>query len=62
MRVDGYIEFDGLGARCDRERCLALYAKSRKSVVSVTIRSRPEDALDPELEPILDSLEVFPAG
>jgi hypothetical protein len=61
VRVDGYIEFDGLGARDDRERCLALYAKSGKSVVSVTVRSRPEDALDLELEPILDSLELLPA-
>jgi hypothetical protein len=59
VRVDGYIEFDGLGARDDRERCVALYAKSGKSVVSVTIRSRPEDALDLELEPILDSLELL---
>jgi len=61
VRVDGYIEFDGLGARDDRERCVALYAKSGKSAVSVTIRSRPEDALDAELEPILDSLELLPA-
>ena len=61
VRIDGYIEFDGLGARDDRERCVALYAKSGKSVVSVTIRSRPEDALDLELEPILDSLELRPA-
>jgi hypothetical protein len=60
VRVDGYIEFDGLGTPDDRERCVALYAKSGKSVVSVTIRSRPEDALDPELEPILDSLELLP--
>jgi hypothetical protein len=59
VRVDGYIEFDGLGARDDRERCVALYAKSGRSVVSVTIRSRPEDALDPELEPILDSLTLL---
>ena len=60
VRVDGYVEFDGLGARDDRERCVALYAKSGKSVVSVTIRSRPEDALDLELDPILDSLELLP--
>ena len=61
VRVDGFIEFDGLGARDDRERCVALYAKRGRSVVSVTIRSRPEDALDLELEPILDSLELVPA-
>jgi hypothetical protein len=61
VRIDGYIEFDGLGARDDRERCVALLAKSGRSVVSVTIRSRPEDALDLELEPILDSLELRPA-
>ena len=61
VRVDGYVEFDGLGARDDRERCVALHAKSGKSVVSVTIRSRPEDALDVDLEPILDSLELRPA-
>jgi hypothetical protein len=59
LRIDGYIEFDGLGARDDRERCAALYAKSGKSVVSVTIRSRPEDALDLQLEPILDSLKLL---
>jgi len=62
VRVDGYIEFDGLGARDDRERCVALYAKSGTSVVSVTIRSRPEDALDRELEPILESLELLPTS
>jgi hypothetical protein len=61
VRIDGYVEFDGLGARDDRERCVALHAKSGKSVVSVTIRSRPEDALDVDLEPILDSLELRPA-
>jgi hypothetical protein len=61
VRIDGYIEFDGLGARDDRERCVALYAKSGKSVVSVTIRSRPEDSLDLALEAILDSLELLPA-
>jgi hypothetical protein len=61
VRVTGYVEFDGLGARDNRERCVALYAKSGKSLVSLTIRSRPEDALDVELEPILDSLELLPA-
>ena len=61
VKVYGYIEFDGLAARDDRERCVALYAKSGKSVVSLTIRSRPEDSLDLELEPILDSLELLPA-
>ena len=60
VRIDGYVEFDGLGARDDRERCVALHAKSGNSVVSVTIRSRPDDALDLELEPILDSLELVP--
>jgi hypothetical protein len=59
VRIDGYIEFDGLGARDDRERCVALYAKRGKSVVSLTIRSRPEDALELELEPILDSFELL---
>ena len=62
VRVDGYIEFDGLGARNDREPCVALYAKSGKSVVSVTIRSRPEDTLDLELDPILDSVELLPSA
>jgi hypothetical protein len=62
VRVDGYVEFDGLGARDDRERCVALYAKSGKSVVSVTIRSRPEDTLDLELDPILDSVELLPSA
>jgi hypothetical protein len=61
VRINGYVEFDGLGAQDDRERCVALHAKGDKSVVSVTIRSRPEDALDLELEPILDSLELVPA-
>ena len=61
VRIDGYVEFDGLGARDDRERCVVLLAKSGNSVVSVTIRSRPEDALDVDLEPILDSLELRPA-
>ena len=60
VRIDGYIEFDGLGAEGDREHCILVCAKSRRRVVGLTIRSRPEDAVQAELEPIVASLELFP--
>ncbi|HXH96852.1 MAG TPA: hypothetical protein VNH40_06530 [Gaiellaceae bacterium] len=63
VRIDGYVEFDGLGAVDDREQCIAVCAKSRRRAVALTIRSRPEDAVQAELEPIVDSFElVRPAG
>jgi len=58
VRIDGYLEFDGLGAADDRERCIAVCAKRRRRAVGLTIRSRPEDAIELELEPIVTSLEL----
>jgi hypothetical protein len=60
VRIDGIIEFDGLGAVDDRERCVAVCAKRGRRAVGLTIRSRPEDGVDAELEPIVDSLELLP--
>jgi hypothetical protein len=63
IRIDGYVEFDGLGALDDREQCIAICAKSRRHAVGLTIRSRPEDGVQAELEPIVASFElVRPAG
>lgn len=58
VRIDGYVEFDGLGAADDRERCIALCAKRRRRAVGLTIRCRPEDGVEAELEPIVASLEL----
>lgn len=58
IRVDGVIEFDGLGAKGDREHCTAVVAKKGRRVWSLTVRSRPEDGVDAALEPILQSFEL----
>jgi hypothetical protein len=58
VRIDGYIEFDGLGAADDRERCIAVCAKRRRRAFGLTIRCRSEDAVEPELEPIVASFEL----
>ena len=60
MRIDGYIEFDGLGAADGREHCIAVCAKARKDAVGLTIRSRPEDGVRAALEPIVASFELVP--
>jgi hypothetical protein len=60
VRIDGYIEFDGLGAEGDREQCITICAKLRRRAVGLTVRCRPEDAVRPELEPIVASLELIP--
>ena len=56
VRIDGVIEFDGLGAKDDRETCTAIVAKSHGRVWSLTIRTRPEDGVD--TEPIIASFEL----
>jgi hypothetical protein len=58
VRIDGYVEFDGLGAADDREQCIAVCAKYHRRAVGLTIRSRPEDAVQAELEPIVASFEL----
>jgi hypothetical protein len=58
VRIDGTIEFDGLGAADDRERCIAVCAKRRRRAVGLTIRCRPEDGVEAELEPIVASFEL----
>jgi hypothetical protein len=60
VRIDGYIEFDGLGAADEREHCIAVCARRRRRAVALTIRSRPEDAVQAELEPIVASFELLP--
>ena len=58
IRIDGFIEFDGLGAKDDRERCTTLLAKRAGVGFSLTVRSRPEDGIEQELEPIVASFEL----
>src|SRR5436190_20903404 len=58
VRVDGFIAFDGLGAEDCRERCVTVPAKRGRNVTSITIRSRPEDGIEAELEPIVESFEL----
>jgi hypothetical protein len=58
IRVDGVIEFDGLGAVDDRELCTTVVAKRGRRVWSLTVRTRPEDAIAAEVEPILASFEL----
>src|SRR5258705_8873556 len=58
VRIDGFVEFDGLGAKEDRERCVTIAAKRGKDVWTLTIRLRPEDGVDAEIEPIVDSFEL----
>ena len=55
VRIDGAIEFDGLGAAGERERCIAVYAKRRRRAVVFTIRFRPEDDIGEALEAIVAS-------
>jgi hypothetical protein len=52
------IEFDGLGAKDDRENCTTLVAKSGGRVWSLTVRTRPEDELDVEVEQVVSSFEL----
>jgi hypothetical protein len=60
VRIDGLIEFDGLGAAGDRERCLTVCAKRGRRAVGLTIRSRPEDDVGEALEAIVASLALLP--
>ena len=62
VRIDGIVEFDGLGAADDRERCVAVCAKRRRRAVGLTIRSRPEDGVEAELEPIVASFALTETG
>lgn len=57
-RVDGVIEFDGLGAEDDRESCTTLLAKRKGRVWSLTVRTRPEDGIADAVEPIVASFEL----
>ena len=58
IRTDGVIEFDGLGAKDDRENCTTVLAKRGRRVWSLTVRTRPEDGIEPEVEPIVGSFEL----
>ena len=58
IRSDGVIEFDGLGAEDDRENCTTVIAKRGRRVWSLTVRTRPEDGVQAEVEPIVDSFEI----
>jgi hypothetical protein len=58
VRLDGFVEFDGLGALDDREQCIAVCAKHGRQVVGLTIRSRPEDNVQHRLEPIVQSFRL----
>jgi hypothetical protein len=59
VRLEGFIEFDGLGAADDREHCIAICAKRGKRAVGLTIRSRPEDRVQSLLEPIVQSFRLI---
>jgi hypothetical protein len=52
------IEFDGLGAKDDRESCTTVVAKRGGRVWSLTVRTRPEDGIGAEVEPIIASFEL----
>lgn len=58
VRLDGIIEFDGLGAKDDRERVAVIAAKAHGDATSLTVRTRPEDGIDAEVEAILASFEL----
>ena len=58
-RIDGLIEFDGLGAKDDRENCTVVAAKRKRRGWSLSIRTRPEDGIDDAVEPIVASFELF---
>jgi hypothetical protein len=57
-RIDGVIEFDGLGAADDRENCTTLVAKRGRRVWSLAVRTRPEDGIEAQVEPIVSSFEL----
>lgn len=58
IRTDGLIEFDGLGAKDDREHCTSVVAKRGRRVWALTVRTRPEDGIDAQVEPIIESFEL----
>jgi hypothetical protein len=58
-RIDGVIEFDGLGAKDDQENCTVVAARNKGRVWSLTVRTRPEDAIGDEVEPIVASFELL---
>jgi hypothetical protein len=58
VRLDGVIEFDGLGAEDDRERCTTVCAKQRRRGYVLTLRSRPEDAVHESFEPVIASFRL----
>jgi hypothetical protein len=58
VRSDGIIDFDGLGAEDDREHCTSVQAKRGRRVWSLTVRTRPEDGIEGEIEPIVSSFEL----
>ena len=58
IRTDGVIEFDGLGAKDGRENCTTVLAKRGRRVWSLTVRTRPEDGIEAEVEPIVGSFEL----
>lgn len=60
VRLDGVIEFDGLGAVDDRECCTTVCAKHRRRGYVLTARSRPEDAVHESFEAVIASFEVLP--
>jgi hypothetical protein len=57
-RIDGVIEFDGLGAKDDRENCTTLVAKRKRRVWSLSVRTRPEDGIGEAVERIVASFEL----
>jgi len=58
VRLDGLIEFDGLGAADDRECCTTICAKQRRRGYVLTARSRPEDAVHESFEAVIASFRV----
>jgi hypothetical protein len=59
VRIDGMIEFDGLGAKDDHERCTAICAKRASRAFILSVRSRPEDELGEQVEAILGSFALL---
>jgi hypothetical protein len=57
-RIDGVIDFDGLGAKDDRENCTVVAAKRQGRGWSLAIRTRPEDGIADAVEPIVSSFEL----
>ena len=58
IRTDGVIEFDGLGATDDRENCTTVLAKHGRKVWSLSVRTRPEDGVEDQIEPIVGSFAL----